>query len=147
LGFLPRKSGERRQVLGEVSTQTATLIFFESPHRLRVALADMVVILGADRSIAVCRELTKLYEEIWRGTLAGAQREWAEREPRGEFTLVVAGAVPPSGWDKAQVEASLSEAMAAGATPKDAVRQVTDQSGWPKREVYALVQNIKSERR
>jgi len=143
LGFLPRKAGERRQLLVGVSAQAATLVFFESPHRLRSTLADMADTLGGDRQVAVCRELTKLYEEIWRGTVAGAQKEWADREPRGEFTLVVAGANPSVAWDKSKVEIALVEALTTGASPKDAVRQVTDLSGWPKRDVYALVQKIK----
>jgi len=144
LGFLPRKSSERRRMIEDISEQLATLIFFETPHRLRAALADMIEILGGERSIAVCRELTKLHEEIWRGTLAGASQEWNEREPRGEFTLVVAGATPTvAGWNESQVEAALAEALAAGMTTKDAVRQVTDQSGWPKRKVYALAQGMK----
>ena len=143
LGFLPRKATERRRLLAGVSKQTATLVFFESPHRLRNTLADMADSFGPDRRVAVCRELTKLHEEIWRGTVADAQKEWAEREPRGEFTLIAAGANPPAAWGKAKVEASLVEALAGGSTPKDAVRQVTNASGWPKRDVYALVQKIK----
>jgi len=147
LGFLPRKSSERRRLLDEVSEQPATLLFFETPHRLRAALADMIEILGGERLVSVCRELTKLHEEIWRGTLVGASQEWNEREPRGEFTLVVAGATPTAArWDKAQVEAALAKALAAGMTAKDAVRQVTDQSGWPKREVYALAQGVAGDR-
>ena len=145
LGFLPRKAGERRQLLAGVLQQTATLVCFESPHRLRNTLADMVDTLGGERQVAVCRELTKLHEEIWRGTITGAQKEWTEREPRGEFTLVVAGASPPVAWDKSKVEAALVEVLAAGATPKDAVRKITDLSGWPKRDVYALVQKVKTE--
>jgi len=143
LGFLPRKAGERRRLLSEVSTQAVTLIFFEAPHRLRDSLSDMVDILGGERSVAVCRELTKLHEEIWRGALREALQEWTVREPRGEFTLVVAGVDPPVAWDKAQVEDALREALVAGATPKEAVRHVTQQSGWPKRDVYALVQAVK----
>jgi 16S rRNA (cytidine1402-2'-O)-methyltransferase len=143
LGFLSRKAGERRRLLEEISTQVVTLIFFEAPHRLRDSLSDMIDVLGGERAVAVCRELTKLHEEIWRGTLREALQEWTDREPRGEFTLVVAGAEAPVAWDKDQVEAALREALVAGVTPKEAVRQVTQQSGWPKREVYALVQTVK----
>ena len=143
LGFLPRKAGTRRRSLEEAKDQPATLVFYESPHRLRASLADMVDILGADRQLAVCRELTKLHEEIWRGTLAEALQEWRQREPRGEFTLVVAGAAPPSAWDEAQVVAVLNNLLLAGVTSKDAVRQVTAQSGWSRREVYGLAQKIK----
>ncbi len=142
-GFLPRRAGERRRALAEVQSQKATLIFFESPHRLLAALADMADILGGDRAVAVCRELTKLYEEVWRGSLAEALAEWTARPPLGEFTLVVAGAAPETAWDKSRVTSALIEATAAGLSIKDAVRQVTDQSGWTKRDVYALAQAIK----
>lgn len=143
LGFTPRKTGERRRWLQEVATQPATLVCFEAPHRLRETLADLVDLLGHDRRIAVCRELTKLHEEIWRGTLAEAQQEWSQREPRGEFTLVVAGAPPAAIWDETQVKSALTEIMQAGGSVKEAVRQVTDQSGWAKRDVYALAQKVK----
>jgi 16S rRNA (cytidine1402-2'-O)-methyltransferase len=143
LGFLPRKRGDRRRFLQEVVAEKATLVFFEAPHRLRETLADMIDLLSGDRPVAVCRELTKLHEEIWRGTLAEAQQEWAQREPRGEYTLVVAGAPPQTEWNQAQVEAGLAQALAGGASVKDAVRQLTDQSGWGKREVYSLAQKIK----
>ncbi len=143
MGFIPRKAGERRRWLQEVAAQPATLVCFESPHRLRETLADLVDILGRERPIAVCRELTKLHEEIWRGTLFEAQQEWSRREPRGEFTLVIAGAPPPAGWTQEQVEASLREAIRADKSLKEAVRQVTGQSGWARRDVYALAQRIK----
>jgi 16S rRNA (cytidine1402-2'-O)-methyltransferase len=142
LGFLPRKGSERRRLLQEVADQPATLVLYESPHRLRAALADMIDTWGAERQMAVCRELSKMYEEIWRGSLAEALQSWTEREPRGEFTLVVAGAPPPPGWDQARVEAALAEALAAGLSPKDAVRQVTDQSDWSKSDVYRLVHQL-----
>ncbi len=145
LGFLPRKPGNRRRMLQEVAAEKSTLVFFEAPHRLRAALVDMVDILGADRTVAVCRELTKLHEEIWRSTLAEACQEWTRREPRGEFTLVIAGVVEVSpGWDESQVRTALNQAVVDGASLKDAVRQVTTQSGWTKREVYALAQTLKN---
>lgn len=146
-GFLPRKATERRHFLQDLASQRATLVFFESPHRFQNALTDMAEILGAERSLAVGRELTKLYEEIWRGTLAEAVIAWANREVRGEITLVVAGAAPPAEWDQAQVETALAQAFAAGKTSKEAIDQVKTQSGWPKREVYALAQTIKNSSR
>ncbi len=103
----------------------------------------MVDVLGAERSTAVCRELTKIHEEIWRGTLAEARHAWTKRKPRGEFTLVVNGATPVPDWDETRVKTALTEALAVGATTKDAIRQITDQSGWSRREVYALAQRIK----
>ena len=144
LGFLPRKAGDRRRLLQEVRMEQATLIFFEAPHRLRAALDDMNGILGGDRSIAVCRELTKLHEEIWRGTVMGAQQEWERRQPRGEFTLVVGGAPPKPNWDQPRVEAGLAKAMATGVSVKDAVQELTERSGWKKRKVYVLAQKLKA---
>lgn len=143
-GFLPRKAGERRQILTDLAEVQATLIFFEAPHRAQASLAAMAEVLGGERAVAVCRELTKLHEEIWRGTLAQAAQEWQQREPRGEFTLVIGGAPPPAAWDEAQVEASLREATAAGLSAKDAVKQVTAISGWPKSDVFDLMQQLKS---
>ena len=147
VGFLPRKGNERRKVLAELSSQTATLVLFETPHRLKSALADMIKIFGPERAISVCRELTKLYEEIWRGTVQQAHDEWTKREPRGEFTLVVAGAEPEDEtWSKRWVEQALTEALSNGMTPRDAVKKITAQSGWSKREVYALAQNISADK-
>lgn len=141
-GFLPRKQTARQKLLNEVAEQRPTLVFFETPHRLRASLVDMKDILGAERPIAVCRELTKLYEEIWRGTLAEAQQTWQEREPRGEFTLVVAGAPEPAAWDQLRVEAALAEIIRTGESRKTAVQTVAAQSGWSKRAVYALAQEV-----
>ena len=143
LGFLPRKSGERRRLLESIQAQPATLIFFEAPHRLRASLIDMVELLGPERMVAVCREMTKIHEEIWRGKLVEARQEWQQREPRGEFTLVVSGANPAPAWDQDRVETALADRLAAGLSAKAAVGEVTTLCGWPKREVYALVQQIK----
>jgi 16S rRNA (cytidine1402-2'-O)-methyltransferase len=145
IGFLPRKPGERRQVLQELTTQTATIVCYESPHRWRSTLADMVELLGSSRAVVVCRELTKLHEETWRGTLAEAQAEWGQREPRGEFTLVIAGDSGNSAWEKSEVETALLGQLAGGNSLKTAVQQITGQSGWSKREVYALAQKLKEQ--
>ena len=142
LGFLPRKRGERRRALAEVKPVQATLLFFEAPHRVREALKDLLEVLGGERAVAICRELTKLHEEVWRGSLAEAHKVWSERSPRGEFTLVVSGALPHPAWDERRVKQQLVEALNSGMTAKDAVRMVTDWSGWPKREVYTLVQEL-----
>ncbi|GAB4528291.1 MAG: 16S rRNA (cytidine(1402)-2'-O)-methyltransferase [Anaerolineae bacterium] len=138
LGFLPRKAAERRRALARVADVEATLIMFETPHRLRAALADAVDSLGGQRRCAVCRELTKLHEEVWRGTLSGALAEWQAREPRGEFTLVIEGAPEPGPWDENQVRRALSALKAEGITRSEAARRVARQSGWPRSEVYAL---------
>jgi 16S rRNA (cytidine1402-2'-O)-methyltransferase len=138
LGFLPRKASERRRVLNEVAEVRATLVFFEAPHRLRATLADTVDSLGGDRRCAVCRELTKLHEETWRGTLSGALAEWQGREPRGEFTLIVEGASEAVSWDESKVREALFTLQAEGIGRSEAARRVARQAGWAKSDVYAL---------
>lgn len=138
LGFLPRRGVSRRVLLNEVSSIRATLVCFEAPHRLRETLADMEAILGGSRSCAICRELTKFHEEVWRGTLAEAYAEWKDRQPRGEFTLVVSGAPLPTAWDEARVREALTLLLARGIDRSTAARQIACESGWPRRAVYAL---------
>lgn len=138
LGFLPRKPSDRRHVLGDVATVQATLVFFESPHRLRATLADAVDSLGGDRRCAICRELTKRHEEVWRGTLSSALTEWRGREPRGEFTLIVEGASEPGPWEESHVRAALIALQAEGISRSEAARRVARQSGWAKSDVYAI---------
>ena len=145
LGFPPRKSGARRQFLSEIASLKNTLIFFESPHRLRITLADMMEILGADRPLTICRELTKLHEELWRGTLTEAIQTWQTREPRGEFTLVVSGAPAPPVWNKTQVERVLADLLSAGSGAKAAAQAVATQSGWSKKKVYTLALQVKDD--
>ena len=138
LGFLPRKASERRRVLNEVAEVRATLVFFEAPHRLRATLADAVDSLGGDRRCAVCRELTKLHEETWRGALSGALAEWQGREPRGEFTLIVEGASGAVSWDESKVQEALFTLQAEGIGRSEAARRVARQAGWAKSDVYAV---------
>ncbi|HEY68580.1 MAG: 16S rRNA (cytidine(1402)-2'-O)-methyltransferase [Chloroflexi bacterium] len=138
LGFLPRRRGERRRLLAEVSQERRTLIAFEAPHRLRDSLADIEAVLG-DRPLAVCRELTKLHEEVWRGTIAEARAHFDEVEPRGEFTLVVGGAPEErERWDEGRVRAALDELLAQGMPRPAAARRVAEASGWSRAEVYKL---------
>ncbi|MCW5881131.1 MAG: 16S rRNA (cytidine(1402)-2'-O)-methyltransferase [Anaerolineae bacterium] len=142
LGFLPRRASDRRARLAQVAQATYTLVLFESPHRLRDTLADLHAVLG-ERPVALARELTKLHEEVWRGTLAAAIAHYVEVEPRGEFTLVVGGATPVAAvWDEAAVRAALSEALAQGQHGREAARAVAAQAGWPSREVYEVLQEM-----
>ncbi|MBU6428754.1 MAG: 16S rRNA (cytidine(1402)-2'-O)-methyltransferase [Cyanobacteria bacterium REEB65] len=90
-GFLPREGKARRRILRDLATERRALVFYEAPHRLASALNDMATLLGADRPIAVCREMTKLHEEVFRGTLAEAAARYCGQAARGEITLVVAG--------------------------------------------------------
>lgn len=134
LGFLPRQASRRRRLLREVATLPDTLVAFEAPHRLRATLGDLQELLG-DRQVAVCRELTKLHEEVFRDTLSAALTHF--RQPRGEFTLIIAGAedVKPKRQDDS-VDDELRELKALGQRARDAVREVALRSGLSHREVY-----------
>jgi 16S rRNA (cytidine1402-2'-O)-methyltransferase len=138
LGFLPRRQKQRRQLLASVARERRTLVAFEAPHRLRASLADLRDVLG-DRRIAVARELTKVYEEVWQGSVGQALAHFEENPPRGEFTLVIEGAREERvTWDEGQVREALAELLAEGAEKKEAVKAVADLAGWPKREVYKV---------
>jgi 16S rRNA (cytidine1402-2'-O)-methyltransferase len=136
-GFLPRRAGQRRRLLRELASRPETLVMFEAPHRLRQSLTDLYEALG-DRQVAVCREMTKLYEEIFRGTLSEALDHFTE--PRGECTLVIEGAgdVEAAATQEASfdVDAELRQLRAQGLRAREAVRTVAQRSGLPHREVY-----------
>jgi 16S rRNA (cytidine1402-2'-O)-methyltransferase len=140
-GFLSRTGSGRRSRLRELAHEPRTLVLFEAPHRIADALADLVTTFGAERAAAVCRELTKTYEEIRRGTL-GELADWAgENKPRGEITVVVAGA-PERPEDRPadqELRAAVAAREAAGDSRRDAIQAVADEYGLRKREVYALV--------
>jgi len=138
-GFLPRKAGERRSRLASLADERRTMVFFESPHRLADALVDAAAAFGSDRAAAVCRELTKTYEEIRRGRLAELVA-WAAEGVKGEITLVVAGAPERAvELDAVALAAAVAEEEAAGATRKDAIRAVVVRTGLPRRTVYDAV--------
>lgn len=147
LGYLPRKPSERRKRLAEVASLPYTLIFLETPHRLVDALGDMQAAFG-DRPIAVARELTKLYEEVFRGRISQAQAYFQQNEPRGEFTLVVAGAGEEASgpWDEAQLVQAVRTGLDAGQSASQLASEVAAQSGWQRREVYRLIQDLKDQR-
>jgi 16S rRNA (cytidine1402-2'-O)-methyltransferase len=135
LGFLPRRASDRRTLLREAGALPATLVAFEAPHRLREALADALEALG-DRRIAVCREMTKLHEEIFRGSISQAIEHFTA--PRGEITLVIEGAGDdgPAIAPAIDVDAELRALKARGRRARDAVRDVVERSGLAHREVY-----------
>ncbi|MBV2362001.1 16S rRNA (cytidine(1402)-2'-O)-methyltransferase [Streptomonospora nanhaiensis] len=136
-GFAPRK-GQAAHFAG-LAGERRTMVFFESPHRLAATLAAMAEAFGADRRAAVCRELTKTYEEVRRAPL-GELAQWARGEVRGEITLVVAGAVPEDApREPEDLVAAVAAHEAEGATRKDAIRDVARELGVPKREVYDAV--------
>jgi 16S rRNA (cytidine1402-2'-O)-methyltransferase len=135
-GFAPRRAGERRRWLGELRTEPRAVVFFESPHRLADTLADAVAVLGGQRRAAVCRELTKKYEEVVRGTLAEVA-DWAGAGVRGEVTVVLAGAGPAVAPPVASLVGAVAERVDAGERLKDAVAAVAEAAGVPKRGLYA----------
>lgn len=136
-GFLSANKSERREQLAALSGEERTMIFHEAPHRLRATLADMADVLGNDRPIALCREITKLHEETLRTTLGGAVAHYEETEPRGEYVLVVGGR------KQEKTELTLEEGVAlvlqrkeSGMKLKDAVRSVADDTGLPRNALY-----------
>ncbi|MGA8847866.1 MAG: 16S rRNA (cytidine(1402)-2'-O)-methyltransferase [Nocardioides sp.] len=139
-GFLPRKAGERSRRLADLTAEPRTMVFFEAPHRTEAALAAMALAWGEDRSAAVCRELTKTYEEVRRGSLAELAL-WAAEGVRGEVTIVVAGAPPAAAisTDEGTLRAEVREREDQGMSRKDAILDVARLAGVPKREVYQAV--------
>ncbi len=139
-GFPPRRGGERRRWLTALGGEARSTVFFESPRRLAATLAEAVEVLGPDRRAAVCRELTKTYEEIRRGTLAELAAWAGEESPRGEITVVLAGAQTPGPTGGPQEwAAAVADAEAAGIARKEAMKSVAEQYGVPKREVFDAV--------
>jgi 16S rRNA (cytidine1402-2'-O)-methyltransferase len=138
-GFPPRRPGERRTFFASLAAEPRTLVFFESPHRVADTLQDLALAFGEDRPAALCRELTKTYEEVRRGTLASLAAD--AESARGEITLVVAGA-PPSAAERptdAVLAAEVAALVAAGADRKEATLEVAKRHALAKREVYAAV--------
>ncbi len=136
LGYLPRKNAERERLLKQVSDYPFTLIFLEAPHRLLQALEHLQSELG-DRQIAVGRELTKLHEEIFRGSLSEALKHFTDIPPRGEFTLVVAGSTNQvERWTEERLDSKLQTLLASGETASQAAARLAGSSGWSRREIY-----------
>lgn len=133
-GFLPRKSGERRRRFAELAEERRTMVFFEAPHRLADFLTDAAAVLGADRPAAVCRELTKTYEEVVRGPLADLAG-WAVEGARGEITVVVQGAAAPVVDEAAAVE-RVRTLHERGMRLKDAAKQVATETGLGGNDLY-----------
>ncbi|MCH7578002.1 MAG: 16S rRNA (cytidine(1402)-2'-O)-methyltransferase [Chloroflexi bacterium] len=136
LGFLPRRAGERRRLFASLRDDSRTIVAFESPHRLLRSLSDMHAEWG-ERRIAVCRELTKAFEEVFRGSIGEALEHFADR-PRGEFTLVVEGSTGPAAPDFEEVRRDLQQRKADGEPAKRAVAEVARRYGLPHRQVYGM---------
>jgi 16S rRNA (cytidine1402-2'-O)-methyltransferase len=146
LGYLPRKPGERQRLLTQVSSLPYTLIFLETPHRLLASLEDMQAQLD-DRQIAVGRELTKLHEEIFRGSLSHARQHFMEHSPRGEFTLVLAGNTNQTErWTEEHLNNELQLHLTKGESASQLAAQLSGQSGWSRREIYRHLLKIQGEK-
>lgn len=136
LGFLPRKKNDRRHLLESVAQEIRTLVAFEAPHRIIESLQDITAILG-DREMALAREVTKIHEELRRGPVSQILAHFQKTEPRGEFTLILAGAGPQT-WDEAHIRETLHQLQKDGHPGSEAVRHTSRLSGRPRQEVYKI---------
>jgi 16S rRNA (cytidine1402-2'-O)-methyltransferase len=134
-GFLPKKGKARTQRLQRIANEDRPVVLFVSPHRFEADLADLASTSGVDRPVVVNRELTKLHEEVWAGTIGEAVREWSERMPKGEFTIVLAPAAPPVIALPEAVGRARSM-VSAGSSPSEAAREVAHATGLPRRQIY-----------
>ena len=134
LGFLPRKAGSRRNLLESIANEPGTIVVLESPYRLLATLKEMLLVLG-DRKIAVCRELTKIHEEVFRGRISQAIEHFTE--PRGEFTLVIEGKVETNKPQLTEdIGRQLHRMRLSGVTAKEAIAKVAGETGLSKKELY-----------
>lgn len=137
-GFLPRRGPERAARLAEIASERRTTVLFEAPHRMVRTIDDLVAACGGSRRVALCRELTKLHQEVWRGTVADAAVHLAEVAPRGEYVVVIDGAPAPDAPTDADLTAALVIQRRSGRSTRDAVDAVTAATGVARRRVYAL---------
>lgn len=144
LGYLPHKTSERQKHVGQVGNLPYTLIFLETPHRLLDSLEDILTVLG-NRRICIAREMTKLYEEYWRGDVSGAIAYFGSKEPRGEFTLVIEGKKKEESgkWEEAGLVEAIKQELQAGKSAKEISAELAEQSGWNKKEVYSMISSLK----
>ncbi|MDW8103100.1 MAG: 16S rRNA (cytidine(1402)-2'-O)-methyltransferase [Anaerolineae bacterium] len=142
LGFLPRTPSKRKDILEWASRQPHTIVLFEAPHRLIECLEELLEFFG-NRPVAVARELTKLHEEIWRGTLQEALEYFQANPPIGECTLVIGGAEEER-WDEETIMESLKNLLEEGLSVKEASKQLAELSGWPRSDLYRMALKIKA---
>ena len=139
-GFLSTAKKSRREHLESLKAEPRTMIFYEAPHKLVTTLADMAEVFGGDRPLSLCRELTKLHEEVVRTTLAEALERYTENPPKGEFVLILAGAKPEAKQTPSETDAAarLAELIGQGLSRKDAVKQTAKELGLSKNAVYEI---------
>ena len=143
-GFLPRTGSDRKTRIAEVAIEPRTVVLYEAPHRLIRTLTDLIAVCGGERRVVLVRELTKLHEEVWRGTLSSAIGHATEVEPRGEFVIVLEGAPLPQAADDAAIAAAAADALAQGLRGKDAADHVVTTLGVPRRQAYEAVLTAKA---
>lgn len=143
-GFLPRRAKERKRRLAEIAGERRTTVLFESPHHMAATLSDLAEACGGRRAVAVARELTKLHEEVWRGTLGEAVALASSATPLGEQVVVLAGAPEPAPPGEEELEAALSSRLGAGESMKDAAAAVAGELGVPKRVAYAAAIRVRA---
>ncbi len=141
-GFLPPKTNQRRQRLEFLNTESRTIIFYESPHRLRATLQDLAEVMGLQRNIVLARELTKYYEEFWRGTVEEACRHYKSREPQGEYTILVGGVTNQAQLSESQIKAELQKMISQGVARSQASREIALLTSLPRRYIYQLALDI-----
>jgi 16S rRNA (cytidine1402-2'-O)-methyltransferase len=143
LGYLPHKTSERHRRLAEVESQPYTLVFLESPYRIVEALEDIATILG-DRRICVAREMTKMFEEYWRGDASGAVAHFKAQPARGEFTLVIEGKKVEAGerWTEEQLQRAIAEERKSEKSAKEISAELAKRSGWSKKEIYSFINKM-----
>ena len=143
LGYLPSKTSERHKFVGQIGNLPYTLLFLESPHRIVESLEDLLSLLG-DRRICVAREMTKMFEEYWRGSLSGAVEHFKSQPARGEFTLVVEGKMKEESekWTEEQVLAAIEKELTGEKSAKEISAELAERSGWKKKDIYALINKM-----
>lgn len=143
IGFLPTKNKPRQQHLEAISQSPETIILYESPHRLKLTLQDLANTLGKNRKIVLARELTKLHEEFWRGTVGQANAHYQNNEPKGEFTLVISGAeLDKPVFSETTIKVELQELLGKGISRSQASRQLAQQTNLSRRQIYQIALTI-----
>ena len=144
-GFLPRSGAERTERLAMATTESRTTIYYEAPHRLIKTLSDLTTACGAVRRVVIARELTKLHEEFWRGTLQDANMHFAATEPRGEFVIILEPAKPPAPPTNEELVEAIRSEMNKGVSRKDSAARVSARFGVAKRHVYELALQVRDD--
>jgi 16S rRNA (cytidine1402-2'-O)-methyltransferase len=144
-GFLPRKGQERKQRLAEIAVEERTTVLFESPKRVGATVADLLELCGPDRPMAIVREVTKLHEEVFRGSLQEAS-DWASKEIKGEVVLVLGGAPPPAEADDLRLGQVLEEILASGVSTRDAADEAARRLGVSRRRAYSSALDLRGDR-